>query len=119
MLREGPGALLLQLDIKETYRMVPAPPGGLATIGKAVAGDLHINTHLLLVLRPALKIIPAVADTLQWIMAHQDLCPPSTTHIDDFLTNGITGSGHPQSTMSHSSPKQGRRLLHHNFFPGD
>ena len=84
MLRKGPGALFSKLDIKEVYRMVPVHPEDWLLLGMQWQGAFYIDTRLPFGLRSAPKIFTAVADTLQWIMAHQGI--QSFLHyLDDFL----------------------------------
>ena len=81
---QGPGALLSKLDIKEPYRMVPVHQEDWLLLGMQWRGASYIDTRLPFGLRSAPKIFTAVADALQWVMAHQGLrC--FLHYLDDFL----------------------------------
>ena len=84
LLSQGQGALLSKLDIKEAYRMVPVYQEDWLLLGMQWHGASYVDTRLPFGLRSAPKIFTAVADTLQWIMAHQGLkC--FLHYLDDFL----------------------------------
>ena len=84
LLRQGQGALLSKLDIKEAYRMVPVHREDWLLLGMQWRGASYVDTRLPFGLRSAPKIFTAVADALQWIMVHQGLkC--FLHYLDDFL----------------------------------
>ena len=64
----GTGALLIKIDIRNAYRVVPVHSDDWWLMGMLWKGSLIVDTALLFGLRSAPKIFTALADTTEWLV---------------------------------------------------
>ena len=64
-LKEGKGALLAKMDVKQAYRNIPVHPSDRTCLGMSWEGMVYVDTVLPFGLRSAPLIFSAVADALQ------------------------------------------------------
>ena len=83
----GKGTLLVKLDVKQAYRMIPVHPQDRLLLGMEWEGFIYIDKALPFGLRSAPLIFTAVADALQWIMQRKGVSYVDH-YIDDFITAG-------------------------------
>ena len=101
-LKEGKGALLAKMDVKQAYRNIPVHPSDRACLGMSWEGMVYVDTVLPFGLRSAPLIFSAVADALQWIMMRKGV-RLLFHYIDDFITIGAPDSeecAHNVATMN-------------------
>ena len=90
----GTGALLITIDIRNAYRVVPVHPDDRWLMGMLWKGSLFVDTALPFGLRSAPKIFTALADAAEWI-ARQRGVEFVIHYLDDFLivTSADTNQG--------------------------
>ena len=101
-LKEGKGALLAKMDVKQAYRNIPVHPSDRACLGMSWEGMVYVDTVLPFGLCSAPLIFSAVADALQWIMMRKGV-RLLFHYIDDFITIGAPDSeecAHNVATMN-------------------
>ena len=83
----GRGALLVKLDIKSAYRLVPVHPSDRPLLGMAWHDEVYVDTRLPFGLRSAPKIFTVVANALEWGIRQ---CGVRFVghYLDDFATFG-------------------------------
>ena len=84
ILQLGRGALLIKLDLKHAYRIVPVHPDDHHLLGVTWKGHTYIDRALPFGLRSAPKIFSAVADMIAWAL-HQAGIQLLLHYLDDFL----------------------------------
>ena len=76
--KSGPGCLLVKIDIKHAFRLLPVHPADQHLLGMEWHDYIYLDNCLLFGLRSAPRLFNAVADLLPWI-ARSRGCPfPST-----------------------------------------
>ena len=83
----GKGALMVKVDIKAAYRLVPVHPEDRWLLGMQFKGATYMDTVLPFGLRSAPKIFNAVADALNWACQREGV-RNSLHYLDDFLLIG-------------------------------
>ncbi len=86
-LQLGPGALLVKLDVKSAYRLLPVHPEDRWLLGVCWRDQRYVDTMLPFGLRSAPKIFTAVADALEWCF-HQEGVAWVDHYLDDYITMG-------------------------------
>ena len=66
----GPGCLLLKMDLKDAYRVVPIHQGDQHLLGMSWKGCVYVDTCRFLPfgLQSAQKLFMAVADAMAWVL---------------------------------------------------
>ena len=90
-LKEGKGALLAKMDVKQAYRNIPVHSSDRAGLGMSWEGRVYIDSVLPFGLRSAPLLFSAVTDALQWIMKIKGV-RLLFHYIDDFITIGAPQS---------------------------
>lgn len=80
----GSGALMIKVDIRNAYRVVPIHPEDRWLIGMTWRGSVYVDTALPFGLRSAPKIFTAIADAAEWIVRQQGV-EFVLHYLDDFL----------------------------------
>ena len=80
----GKGTLLVKVDIKEVYRMVPVNPDDQPLLAVEWANRIYIDRALPFGHRSAPKIFSAVADVIQWNLQHHGISN-LLHYLDDFI----------------------------------
>ena len=62
----GKGRLIVKIDIKKAYCLIPVAPKDLSCLGMKWEDKVYIDTMLPFGLRSAPKIFNAIADPLKW-----------------------------------------------------
>ena len=90
----GTGALLMKIDIRNAYRVVPVHPDDRWLMGMLWEGSLFIDTALPFGRRSAPKIFTALADAAEWIVRQRGV-EFVIYYLDDFLivTSADTNQG--------------------------
>ena len=90
----GTGTLLIKIDIRNAYRVVPVHPDDRWLMGMLWEGSLFIDTALPFGLRSAPKIFTALADAAEWIVRQRGV-EFVIHYLDDFLivTSADTNQG--------------------------
>ena len=87
----GRDTLLLKLDIKDAYRIVPVHPAGYHLLGIRWDKSTYIDRSLPFGLRSAPKIFTAIADFVAWVL-HCLGIEHQLHYLDDFLFLVACGS---------------------------
>ena len=82
--RLGSNTLLIKLDIKDAYRMVPVHPADYHLLGISWRDQVYIDRALPFGLRSAPKLFNAVADFVAWVLVKQGV-NHLLHYLDDFL----------------------------------
>ena len=89
------GALMIKVDIRSAYRVVPIHPADRWLRGMIWEGSVFVDTALPFGLRLAPKIFSALADAAEWIVRQQGV-EFVIHYLDDFLVvataNEFSGS---------------------------
>ena len=80
----GRGALMIKVDIRSAYRVVPIHPADRQLMGMTWEGAMFVDTALPFGLRSAPKIFTAIADAAEWIVRQQGV-EFIIHYLDDFL----------------------------------
>ena len=80
----GRGALMIKVDIRNAYRVVPIHPADRWLMGMTWEGSVFVDTALPFGLRSAPKIFTAIADAAEWIVRQQGV-EFVMHYLDDFL----------------------------------
>ena len=80
----GHGTLLIKIDLKSAYRIVPIHLDDRHLFGIEWNGQVFIDQALPFGLRSAPKLFTAVADAIGWALAHTGI-PLHLHYLDDFL----------------------------------
>ena len=80
----GRDALLIKLDVRNAYRVVPIHPDDRWLMGMMWEGSLFVDTALPFGLRSAPKIFTALADAAEWMVRQQGV-EFIIHYLDDFL----------------------------------
>lgn len=91
ILQLGPGALLVKMDLKDAYRIVPVHPDDHHLLGITWQGLVYVDRALPFGLRSAPIIFTAVADALAWVLFKQGI-RHLLHYLDDFLLFGRPSS---------------------------
>ena len=86
----GEGTLLVKIDLKNAYRMVPDYPADRHFLGVQWRGKCYVDTALPFGLRSAPIIFSAVADALLWVMYRRGILS-GVHYLDDYLFFGRPG----------------------------
>ena len=84
ILNLGRDMLLIKLDIKDAYRIIPVHPEVYPLLGISWRDQVYIDRALPFGLRSAPKLFNAVADFIAWILVKQDI-NHLLHYLDDFL----------------------------------
>ena len=87
ILQLGPGTMLVKLDLKNAYRIIPVHPQDQHLLGISWQGRTYIDRALPFGLRSAPKIFSAVADMMAWAL-HWAGIRHLIHYLDDFLLMG-------------------------------
>ena len=87
----GQGTLLVKLDLRDAYRIVPVHPNNRPLLGMQWRDSTYIDTALPFGHRSAPKIFSALINALLWILQSQGTSP-SLHYLDDFLLLGSPNS---------------------------
>ena len=87
ILRQGRGAELVKIDLKNAYRIIPVHPEDHHLLGISWEGSTYIDRALPFGLRSAPKIFSAVADMIAWAL-NQSGIQHQIHYLDDFLFIG-------------------------------
>ena len=82
--RLGSKTLLIKLDIKDAYRIVPVHPADYHLLGISWRDQVYIDRALPFGLRSAPKLFNAVADFVAWVLVKQGV-NHLLHYLDDFL----------------------------------
>ena len=89
----GQGALLVKLDVKDAYRIVPIHPYDCRFLGIQWKNNVYVDCQLPFGLASAPAIFCALSQALEWILRQQGI--GSVLHyIDDFLLLGPPNCAH-------------------------
>lgn len=80
----GKGALMMKVDIRSAYRVIPIHPDDRWLLGMMWEGSVFVDTALPFGLRSAPKIFSAIADAAEWIVRQQGV-EFVIHYLDDFL----------------------------------
>ena len=80
----GQGTLLIKVDLKNAYRVVPTHPADCHLFGISWENHIYIDQALPFGLRSAPKLFTAVADAIGWALAEAGI-PFQLHYLDDFL----------------------------------
>ena len=80
----GRDTLLIKLDIKDAYRIVPVHPADYPLLGISWRDQVYIDRALPFGLRSAPKLFNAVADFIAWVLVNQGI-NHLLHYLDDFL----------------------------------
>ena len=83
----GCRTMLLKIDLKDAYRIVPVHPSDYHLLGVSWEGNVFIDRALPFGLRSAPKIFNAVADFIAWVL-HMHGVAHQLHYLDDFLFFG-------------------------------
>ena len=99
--RSGPSTQLAKLYISKAYRIVPVHPRDRFLLGMQWYQNCYVDCCLSFGLCSAHKLFSAVADTLEWIVCHQDSHDVEFTihYLDDFLFAGEADSASCQQSL--------------------
>ena len=87
----GRGALIVKLDVKAAYRLIPVHPEDRPLLGIEWRGAQYVDAMLPFGLCSAPKIFTAVADGLEWILRQRGI-RHIDHYLDDYVTFGPAGS---------------------------
>ena len=87
----GRDTLMVKLDLKDAYRIVPVHPQDYHLLGIAWEGATYVDRALPFGLRSAPKIFNAVADTIAWVF-HTCGIKHQLHYLDDYLFLGAPNS---------------------------
>ena len=85
--RLGVGTLLVKLDVRSAYRLIPVHPDDCPLLGFQWQGVQYVDGMLPFGLRSAPKIFATVADALEWVACQRGV-PEIDHYLDDFVTLG-------------------------------
>ena len=91
VLRLGPGTLLVKLDIRNAFRLMPVHPADRHLLAMEWKSGIFIDTCLPFGLRSSPKLFNIFADFLAWILEHQGVSC-ILHYLDEFLTIGRPSS---------------------------
>ena len=83
----GRGTVLVKMDLKDAYRIVPVHPTDYHLLGVSWEGNTYLDRALPFGLRSAPKIFNAVADFIAWVL-HMHGIAHQLHYLDDFLFFG-------------------------------
>ena len=98
--RLGHGTLLIKVDLKSAYRMVPIHTQDRHLFGICWDGHIYVDQALPFGLRSAPKLFSAVADAIGWALAQAGV-PPLIHYLDDFLFFISPSSGREPLVLQH------------------
>ena len=98
--RLGRNTLLLKVDLKSAYRIVPVHPRDRHLLGICWEGQVYIDQALPFGLRSAPKLFTAVADAVGWALIQAGV-PLHIHYLDDFLFFIPPESTQGQLVLSH------------------
>jgi len=98
--RLGHNTLLLKIDLRSAYRIVPVHPHDRHLLGMCWDGQVFIDQALPFSLRSAPKLFTAVADAVGWAPLDAGL-PLQLHYLDDFLFFFPPGTPAPQAVLTH------------------
>ena len=87
----GRGTLLVKIDLKDAYRIVPVHPDDYHLLGVSWEGHTYVDRALPFGLCSAPKIFNAVADFISWVL-YQNGIAHQLHYLDDFLFFGAPQS---------------------------
>lgn len=87
----GKGALMAKIDIKSAFRLIPVWPQDRQFLGMHWNNLVYIDGVLPFGLRSAPKVFNAVADAIEWCVAHEGV-EFLYHYLDDFAILGPPGS---------------------------
>jgi hypothetical protein len=87
----GIGVLLVKLDLKDAYRLIPVHPDDQCLLGISWQGHMYVNRSLPFGLRSAPKTFTAFSDMLAWAVHCQGV-QNILHYLDDFLLIGSPSS---------------------------
>ena len=87
----GRSALLVKLDLSNTYRIIPVHPDDQPLLGATWRGNTYLDRSLPFGLRSTPKIFNAMADFLAWCLRYNHM-PWVIHYLDNFLIIGPAGS---------------------------
>ena len=93
----GRGALMIKVDIRNAYRVVPIHPDDRWLMGMSWKDAVYVDTALPFGLRSAPKIFTAIADAAEWIVRQQGV-EFHLHYLDDFLV--VTAADESRGTHS-------------------
>ena len=99
ILRLGQCTMLVKLDLKDAYRIVPVHPHDHPLLGVTWEGSTYADRSLPFGLRSAPKIFTTVADMLAWAI-HCKGVRYILHYLDDFLLLGSPGSLEAEQALS-------------------
>jgi hypothetical protein len=74
----GRGTLLLKIDLKDAYRLLPVHPDAHHMLGVSWRGNTYVDRCLPFGLRSAPIIFSAIADALAWVFWCKGIVPPAS-----------------------------------------
>ena len=83
----GKGALIAKIDIKSAYRLIPVHPLDRKWLGVQWDNQVYVDGMLPFGLRSAPKLFNAVADAIEWCVAHEGV-DQIFHYLDDFAVLG-------------------------------
>lgn len=99
ILQLGVGAMLVKIDLKDAYRIVPVHPQDHHLLAVSWEGKTYVDRALPFGLRSAPKIFSAVADTIAWAM-HCAGIHHQIHYLDDFLFIGAPNTDEGSRALS-------------------
>ena len=91
IMKRGKGTKLAKVDVEHAYRNIPVHREDRLLLAMCWKEGIYLDTVLPFGLRSAPKIFSAVADALEWILAHHGVTAVMH-YLDDFLTMGESNS---------------------------
>ena len=83
----GQSTLLAKIDIVHSYRNIPVHPSYRLLLGMQWDNTIYVDTMLPFALGSAPKVFSALADSLEWILLHNEVSHV-LHYLDDFFTAG-------------------------------
>ena len=87
ILKSERSTMLAKIDIKSTFRLLPAHPADRHLLGMKWRGNVYIDHCIPFGLRSAPKLFNILADFLAWIMENAGVSY-LIHYLDDYLTMG-------------------------------
>lgn len=98
----GHGTLLVKMDLKDAYRIIPVHPQDHHLLGIQWHGNVFIDRSLPFGLRSAPKVFTAFADMVTWAL-HRAGVPYLLHYLDDFLLFGSPGTNQATTAAAWTS----------------
>ena len=88
LLTLGPGAMMVKVDLKSAFRMVPVHPTNWELLGMDWREKFYVDTCPPFGLRSAPFLFNEVATAMKWILKHNYAMPHLIHYLDDYFLAG-------------------------------